>query len=56
MCPLAAFEKIRQFFKFLVLRAKMRIVRQNPTKGHVAFSGFSAGFPPSTYGIVFKMP
>ena len=27
MSPLAAFEKIRQFFKFLVLRARMRIYK-----------------------------
>ena len=29
---------------------------QNPTKGGVAFSGFSAVFPPPRYRIVFKMP
>ena len=31
-----------------------KITHQNPTKGGVAFSGFSARFPP-TYGVVFKM-
>ena len=29
---------------------------QNPTKGHVTFSGFSGKFLLLTYGVVFKMP